>query len=103
MAAFNRPDRTPFMPRSKTRRPAAAARAPQRRAPDAIDEATRTFRGVIAAVTLAKQALKLPWDSPRAARMRALSEAMLQALAAKHAAPPDAADPAPADPAGPRR
>ena len=83
------------MPRSKTHR-SSAARAPQRRAPDAIDEAMRTFNGVIAAVTLAKQALKLPWDSPRAARMRALSEALLQALAAKDAPP------APADTTGPR-
>ncbi len=90
------------MPRSKTHR-SSAAHPPQRRAPDAIDEAMRTFRGVIAAVTLAKQALKLPWDSPRATRMRAAVEAMLLALAAKDAPPSDTADPDPAEPAGPRQ
>ena len=85
------------MPRSKTRRPAAAARAPQRRAPDAIDEATRTFKTVIAAVTLAKQAQRLPSGSPRALRMLERAVRMLELLA--ETSPPRAA---PADPAGPR-
>ncbi|HST92639.1 MAG TPA: hypothetical protein VLJ13_10640 [Brevundimonas sp.] len=101
------------MPKSrKPRRTAAAART--RRAPDAIDEAMRVFSGVIAAVTLAKAAQRLPLGSPRGLRMLERSVRMLDLLEATSAPPSVPAGPSapsfpaeptsssPAAPAGPR-
>jgi len=73
------------MLRSRTRRP-AAARVPRRRAPDAIDEAMHVFKGVMAAVTLAKEAQRLPLGSPRGLRMLERSVRMLERLDAIAAA-----------------
>ena len=68
--------------RLKTRRPAGAPgpRARQWQA-DRIDEVAGDFRTIIAAVKMAKQAVRLPWDSPRATRMRAASMGLPEGVA----------------------
>ena len=90
------------MPKPNTRRPASAARAPDgepHRAPDRIDRITGELRTITAALSLAKQAQRLPSGSARALRMLALSVRILEMLDARSA---PAEPPAPADPAGPR-
>ena len=63
-----------------TRRPAAVAPTSRPAAPDPIDEATRTFKAVLAALALAKQAQRMPADSPRGLRMLERAIRMLELL-----------------------